>query len=170
MGAEDHFLPWHYICRSDAFYSGAFSFANLCDTRCPRLMDSICSKRVLLLSPMYSLTYLSFAIIPRTLSSLLHFTLLILKIFLTHLAPFNFLVLQILPQYHDKLWNMNAIVMVSSLESALHGTKFIKTLMIYKRSRLEGRGVVGFRWNLCRVSRSGESGKTLALTGWRLWQ
>ena len=92
------------------------------------------------------------------------------RVFLTHLAPFNFLVLQILPQYHDKLWNMNAIVMVSSLESALHGTKFIKTLMIYKRSRLEGRGVVGFRWNLCRVSRSGESGKTLALTGWRLWQ
>ena len=43
-------------------------------------------------------------------------------------------------------------------------------LMIYKRSRLEGRGAVGFRRNLCRVSSSGESSKTLALTGWRLWQ
>ena len=96
------------------------------------------------------------------------------RVFLTHLAPSHFLVLQILSHYDGKLWNTNVIVMVSG-KKFLHymgqsSLRHCNALMICKRSRLEGRGVVGFRWNLCRVSRSGESGKTLALTGWRLWQ
>ena len=111
------------------------------------------------------------------------------RVFLTHLAPSNFLVLQILSfyryctilynivqwsQYDGKLWNMNVNVMVSGMK-VLHymgqsSLRHCNALMIYKRSRLEGRGVVGFRRNLCRVSSSGESSKTLALTGWRLWQ
>ena len=119
MGAEEHILPLHYFCGFDAFYSGAFSFANLCDTRCPRLMDSICSERVLLLSP--NVLFDIFVICYHTSHLVLYTSLNRCDIedISDTSCTFSFssftdiVILQILSQHDGKVWNMNVIVMVS---------------------------------------------------------